>query len=125
MRIHSKYFPPEIRELYNIDGLIDEDGYVYINITKGMYILNQSATIAYKQLILRMEPHGYYPVPFTTGLWEYRTRKTNFCLRVEIFCVKYFSKDDADHIINSLGKHYSVLTNCEGRNYLGLIIEWN
>ena len=54
MRIHSKYFPPEIRELYNIDGLIDEDGYVYINITKGMYILNQSATIAYKQLILRM-----------------------------------------------------------------------
>ena len=32
MRIHSKYFSPEIREFYNIDDLIANDGYVYINI---------------------------------------------------------------------------------------------
>ena len=28
MIIHSKYFLPDIRELYNIDGLISEDVYV-------------------------------------------------------------------------------------------------
>ena len=37
MRIHSKYFPPDIGSLYYIDGLIAEDGYVYIKIIKGMY----------------------------------------------------------------------------------------
>ena len=37
MRMHSKYFPIDIRELYHIDGLIAEDGYVYIKITKGVY----------------------------------------------------------------------------------------
>ena len=36
MRIHSKYFPPEIRALYMIDSLIDSDGYVYVEINKGM-----------------------------------------------------------------------------------------
>ena len=30
MRINSKYFPPDIRARYHIDGLIAADGYVYI-----------------------------------------------------------------------------------------------
>ena len=34
MIIHSKYFPPDIRELYQIDGLIAEDVYVYIKPSK-------------------------------------------------------------------------------------------
>ena len=46
MRIHSKYFPPEIKALYMIDSLIDYDGYVYVDINKGMYGLKQAAVIA-------------------------------------------------------------------------------
>ena len=34
MRIHSKYFPPEMRELYNIEQRIAKDGYVYVKIKK-------------------------------------------------------------------------------------------
>ena len=59
-----------------IEGLIAADGYVYIKIIKGMYGINQAAIITYNQLILNMEPHGYYPVPFTTEFWENKTRKT-------------------------------------------------
>ena len=54
MRIHSKYFPPDIRDQYEIEGLIAADGYVYIKIIKGMYGLKQAAIIAYNQLILHM-----------------------------------------------------------------------
>ena len=75
MRIYSQYSPPDIRDRYKIEGLIAADGYVYIKIIKGIYGLNQAAIIAYNQLILHMEPHGCYPVPFTTGLREHKTRK--------------------------------------------------
>ena len=72
-----------------------------------------------------MEPHVYYPVPFTTGLWAHRTRKTLFGLCVDNFCVICFSKYDADHVINYLRKHQAVSTDWQGRNYLGLEIDWN
>ena len=78
MRIRSKYFPSDIRDRYHIEGLIAVDRYVYIKIIKGMYGLKQAAIIAYNQMIFHMEPHGYYPVPFTTGLWAHKTRKTKF-----------------------------------------------
>ena len=41
MRINSKYFQPDIKARYQIDGLIAADGYVYIKIIKGMYGLNR------------------------------------------------------------------------------------
>ena len=41
------------------------------------------------------------------------------------FGVKYFSKDDANNLLNSLKKHYAISMDWEGRNYLGLTIDWN
>ena len=73
MRIHSKYFPPDIRDKYEIEVLIAADGYVYIKIIKGMYGLNQAAIIVYNHIISHMDTHGYYEVPFTTGLWSHNT----------------------------------------------------
>ena len=73
-RAQSEYFPPAIRYRYEIEGLIAADGYLYIKIIKGIYGINQASIIAYNQLISHMEPHGYYPVPFKTGLWEHKTR---------------------------------------------------
>ena len=51
-----------------------------------MYVLNQSAIIAYNKIIYHTEPHGYHPVTFTTELWEHMTKKTKFCLCVDGFC---------------------------------------
>ena len=41
------------------------------------------------------------------------------------FGVKYFSKDDANHLLNSIKKHYTISIDWEGRNYLGLMIDCN
>ena len=46
MMICSKYFPPDIRYQYEIEGLIAADGYVYIKIIKGMYGINQADIIS-------------------------------------------------------------------------------
>ena len=72
-----------------------------------------------------MDPHGCYPVPFTTGLWTHKTRKIKFCLCVDDFGVKYFTKDDANHLLDPLKKLLGISTDWEGRNYLGLTIYWN
>ena len=68
MKINSKYFPPYVRSFYHIDGLITKYGYVYIKFIKVMYGLKQGAIIDYNQLIYRIEPQSYDPLPFTTRL---------------------------------------------------------
>ena len=76
--MNSKYSPTDIRDQYHIDVLIAADGYVYIKTIKGMYGIKPASIIAYNKFIYQMEPHGYYPVPFTTGLWSHKTRKQIF-----------------------------------------------
>ena len=78
MRIHAQYFPSNIREPYNIDGLIAEDSYIYIKIIKVMYVLRHSLIIVYNKLNSNMDPHDYYPVPFKNVLWAPKTKRTNF-----------------------------------------------
>ena len=48
-----------------------------------------------------------------------------FCPYVDNFGVNYFSKDDADHILNSLGNHHALSTGWEGCNYIGMNIKRN
>ena len=57
MRKYSKYFPPDIRDLYQIEGLIVAGGYLYIRIIKVMYRLKQAFMIAYNQIVYHMDPH--------------------------------------------------------------------
>ena len=125
MRIHSKYFPADVRAQYGIDKLIASDNYVYVRIRKGMYGLVQAATLAYKNLEKNLAPHGYFPCPNTTGLWKHVSRRTTFCLCVDDFGIKYFSKDDAEHLLNSLRSSYKISVDWEGKNYCGLTLDWN
>ena len=41
MRIHERYFYPDIRQKYNIGSLINEDGYVYCRLKKACTALNR------------------------------------------------------------------------------------
>ena len=93
------------RTLEHVTILMDslqKMGMSTLKLVKGMYGLKQAAIIAYSNIISHMDPHGYYTVPFTTVLWAHKTRRTIFCLCVDDFGVKCFTKDDANHILDSL-----------------------
>ena len=90
-----------------------------------MYGLKQAAIVAYNHSIYHMDPHVYYPVLFTTVIWEHNIRRTKLCLCVDDFGVKYFTKYDANHLLDSLKNHYAISTDWEGCNHLGLKIDWN
>ena len=114
MRIPLDIFPPDIVSKYNLDR-IAHNGYVYIKIKKGMYGLKQAALLAYNKLVKHLKPFGYSPVPFSLSLWTHVSRPTKFCLCVDDFGVKYFSKADADHLLDSLKTAFQVTVDWEGK----------
>ena len=125
LRIHSRYFLDDIRRQYDIDNLIAPDGYVYCKIKRGMYGLKQAAKLARDQLVQHLAKHGYAPCEGTPNIWAHKERRTKFCLCVDDFGVKYYSKADALHLIDALKEAYSITIDWSGTKFCGLRLEWN
>ena len=76
MKIQYRFFPEEICIAYKLDTKVDKDEFILIKIKKGMYGLKQAAILAYTQLVKNLKPFGYFPCPYTTGLWIHKTRSS-------------------------------------------------
>ena len=125
MRVQYKYIPEDIRVRYQLHSKVTPDGWIYIKIQKGMPGLKQAAILAYKHLKNCLQPFGYEPIPGTVGMWHHKTRPTKFCLCVDDFGIKFWSKEDADHLCNSIGKNFRYTVDKEGKDYCGLHLDWN
>ena len=110
MKVNYKHFPEDIRRRYNLEDKVTQSGHIYIKINKGMYGLKQAAVLAYKELTKNLSQYGYQPIIGRVGLWQHESRPTKFCLCVDDFGIKYYSKDDADHVLDSLRAHYKCTT---------------
>ena len=51
---------------------------------------------------------GYHTDKITPNIWTHDTRGSKFCLRVDGFGLKDFSKEDVNHMIIALTKHYEI-----------------
>jgi hypothetical protein len=105
MRIPIDMLPDTIIDQYNLRPLF-HNGFVYVEIRRGMYGLPQAGRLANDQLIAFLAPHGYRPVPLTPGLWRHDTKDITFSLVVDDFGVRYTSRADADHLITTLKTAY-------------------
>jgi hypothetical protein len=122
MKMLLSGFPEEIVNKYNLNALA-VDGWVYIEIRKGMYGLKQSALLANQLLQTRLAPFGYYPARHTTGLWQHKTRPISFSLNVDGFAVKYVGKQHADHLRNALLKTYELKMDWAATVYSGMTLK--
>jgi hypothetical protein len=125
MRIHTSMIPQEVMDEYNVSQYLDETGYAYVEITGAIYGLAQSGYLANQDLIKNLAPFGYYPSKRTPGLWHHKTRPIKFSLVVDDFGVKYVSKDDAQHLLDSIEANYPVKADWTGSKYIGIDLEWN
>jgi hypothetical protein len=82
--------------------LVDDNGFVNVEIRRGMYGLPQAGRIAYDYLKDLLAPHGYAPCELTPGLWKHKTRPIAFSLVVDDFGVKYVNKADVDYLLSAL-----------------------
>ena len=121
IRVHASFIPQEIMDQY--DFIIKADGYVYFKARIFMYGFKEYGIIAFKQLVQKLAPFGYETMKFTPGLWSHTTRKITFNRCVNNFGVKYFSKDNGIHLVNSIKYQYQCTVDWTGSLYCGLNLE--
>jgi hypothetical protein len=117
-------FMGEIVDKYNL-GALAVDGWVHIEIRKGMYGLKQAGLLANQLLQTRLEPFGYYPARHIPGLWMHKTWPIAFSLVVDDFAFKYVGKQHADHLRNALLKSYELTTEWAEKVYSGMTLKWD
>ena len=82
-----KIIPQEIIDQYQLQDL-EENGWVYMKIVKGVPGVKQSACLANERLVHRLAPYGYGPVEHTPSLWKHESNRILFALVVDDFGIK-------------------------------------
>jgi hypothetical protein len=124
MRIPVWIVPESIMQEYDLAKLV-VNGFLYVEIRKGMYGLPQSGRIANGRLTKSLAPHLYAPVPITPGLWKHKDGPTTFMLVVDDFGVKYTNQDDANYLMNTLKLLYSDRIDWTGDKYCRIQLAWD
>jgi hypothetical protein len=125
IRVRPSIIPKEVWDDYQYTIPIAGDSHVYLEICRGMYSLKEAGILAFNQLVQKLKPAGYEPMPFTPGLWRHRTKYTTFALCVDDFGVKYFSTADTTHLIDAVKAHNGLTINWTGKLYCGLALDWH
>ena len=124
MRMPMKLIPDEIIEQYDLRSKA-KNGFVYMEINKGLYGLPQGGILANKLLRKRLAKHGYFECTHTPGLWKHVSRPVWFTLVVDDFGIKYCGEQHAKHLINALEQDYTVEVDWNGALYCGITLEWD
>jgi hypothetical protein len=77
-RMALSCFPEEIMTKCNLQALA-VDGWVYIEIRKGVYGLKQACLLANQLLQQILAPFGYYPARHTPGMGDAQNKTDRFC----------------------------------------------
>ena len=107
MKISLDIVPKKIIHQYNLRALAS-NGWVYMEICKGMTGLKQARRITNDRLQLHLSKFGYAPVARTPSLWKHATKNIIFSLVVDDFGVNYVGKDNSDHLIQALKNLYTA-----------------
>ena len=122
MKMPMNIIPLAFKQQYALED-IAKNGFVYMQIEKGMYGLPQAGILANKLLRKRLAPHGYYEMPHTPGLWRHIHRTVQFSLVMDDFGIKYIGKNNVDHLLNALKQDYEISEYWEGKLYCGISLE--
>ena len=97
MKVALKCFIEDIIQHYSL-GTLQHNGYIFIKIKKRMYGLKQAVILAYHSLSKLLTNGGYEQILDSLRMWKHKTRKTLFCLCVDDFGVRYYSKEDVQQL---------------------------
>ncbi len=123
-RIHISVMPQEIVDEYNLNQYT-HNGWVYFELTKGMYGLKQAGKLANDLLSSRLNNHGYYECATTPGLWRHKWRPVIFALIVDDFAIQYTGRHHAKHLLAAINEHYEVTTDWNAMKFAGINLKWD
>ncbi len=90
-----------------------------------MYGLPQSGSNSHDELEERLNKEGYFKSPLVPAFWKHKTQPTQFVLIVDNFDIKYFKKEDNDHLIDTLKKYYNVKVDPKGKELVKIELDWD
>jgi len=67
LRLRLDNFPEDVIAQYNLKDIVTSNGYVYIEVRKGMYGLPQAGLLAQELLQTRLKKNGYKQSKHTPG----------------------------------------------------------
>ena len=115
--------PDEIVQEYKLKDKVTTEGYIYLEVRKGMYGLPQAGLLAQELLEKRLKKHRYTQSKLIPGFWTHKWRTIQFSLVVDDFGVKYQGKEHAKHLMNALKETYEISEDWEGEKYIGLTFD--
>ena len=122
MWVEAWMIPDDIMEEYDIEII---NGRALVEITNAIYGLPQAGRLSYNKLKQHLEDDGYLPCKLTPGLFRHVSRPISFCLVVDDFGIKYVGKDNAEHLIATLKKHYDITIDWDGKTFCGIHLKWD
>ena len=125
MRLKLSNIPNHVIEYQKLREKATKDGYVYVQIGKGMYGLPQAGIIAQELLQKQLNATGYRQSAIIPGFWKHDWRPIAFALCVDDFGVKYIGREHAQHLLDTLNLNYKTSNEWEGTRYLGLTLDWD
>ena len=105
MRLKLAELPDNIIKHYNLEDKVTPDGWVYLEVRKGMYGLPQAGILAHQLLEKRLNEKGYVQSKLTPSFWTHKWRPILFTLCIDDFGVKYLGKQHVDHLMQVLSEH--------------------
>jgi hypothetical protein len=102
---------------------VDSEGYIVIEVQKGMYGLPQARILAQNLLEKCLNKHGYFQNKAVPGIWTHDSRPISFTLVVDDFGIKYVGKEHALHLLNILKEHYEIAVDWTGNKFIGLTMD--
>jgi hypothetical protein len=124
MKIPISMIPQSIIDQYHLLAIV-HNGYVYVEINKGMYGLPQAGRIANDELVPYLAQHGYHQCEHTPGLFRHDTRPILFSLVVDDFGVQYVGRENAEHLAGVIAAKYKMTTDWTGALYCGISLDWD
>jgi hypothetical protein len=125
MRINAKDVPEDIMVAYKLAALVDDRGFLLVEIRKGMYGLAQAGILAQQRLVAHLATEGYHQAANTPALFRHVTNGNTFTLIVDDFGVKYFDDTAAEHLLAALRKLYEITVDWTGSLYIGITLDWD
>ena len=125
IRVRLDDMPDEIIKEYDLRSKTNAKGFIFMEVTKGMYGLPQAGLLANELLEQRLNKHGYVQSKLVPGLWKHNTRPIQFSLVVDDFGVKYVGREHAEHLKTVLEEHYKVTADWSGTRYAGIHLQWD
>ena len=108
MKLKLSDLPKDFIKKYYPAPKVDRNGYVYVEIRRGMYGLQQAGLLAQQLIEKLLNAKRYSQSTLVPGLWTNAWFPITFTLCVENFGVTYAGKQHGDNLMYILVDHYTI-----------------